>query len=99
MYSGDELYGDEITSGRSYDYDSAREYDREAYAGEVLTAETEDRPEFAGQNPASPQAKGRRCGSIYGGARFERGGVVRCEERLGHDGPHFHSFAMRSWEE
>lgn len=38
-----------------------------------------------------------RCGVVYPGVRFETGDPVRCDGLRGHDGPHFHSFAMRSW--
>ena len=39
----------------------------------------------------------KKCGSVYGGAKFETGTSVKCGEKKGHTGKHFNSFAMRSW--
>ena len=44
-----------------------------------------------------------RCGSVYDSATIEAPSWmppmrIRCEDIVGHEGIHFHSFAMRGWE-
>jgi len=39
-----------------------------------------------------------RCDSVYDGATIGRSVRIRCEDIVGHEGIHFHSFAMRGWE-
>lgn len=40
----------------------------------------------------------RRCASEYW-LKFANGRPVRCEDREGHSGSHFHLFAMRRWDD